>query len=198
MTSTVPEMDAILQVHRDAITAITDITDSFGAGDWDRQTPCDAWTALDLAGHVITAATMWHEALDDANEGITTARWRYTDLPRHNEEYLAALPDVSGPERIEEFVDCATHWCDRVAQADSDLAIPIAVQDVCPTPLTVGSFAWLAGSEFHLHAWDFAQTIGEQYRNPHAQSILDARTTLFETQPGSGDPWEQIIQQSRT
>jgi hypothetical protein len=32
-----------------------------------------------------------------------------------------------------------------------DLPIPVAIRDICPTPLTVGLFAWLAGVEFHLH-----------------------------------------------
>ena len=46
----------------------------------------------------------------------------------------------------------------RIAPAitDPDLPIPIAVQDVCPTPLTVKLFAWPSGGECHLHAWDVA------------------------------------------
>jgi hypothetical protein len=149
---------------------------------------------------------MWHEALDDAEAGVSVARWGWNEMARYNDEYLAALPDTSGPERIDDFVDRANRWCDRVPLTDPDLPIPAAVQDVCPTPLTVSPFAWLAGAEFHLHAWDFAQAIGEDYTAPHAQTILDARTALFGTASDGrfgvtvdgGDPWDQIIRRSRT
>jgi hypothetical protein len=193
-----PSIGRILDVHRAGIDAIADITGRFEDHDWQLPTPCDEWTACDLAGHVITVTTMWHEALDDASAGIATPRWRWTDMARHNTEYLAALPDESGPERIGHFVDLASKWCDRVAETDPDLPIPVAVQDVCPLPLTVATFAWLAGGEFHVHAWDFAQTIGADYGSPlHARSILDARSALWGVVSTHGDPWELVIRHSR-
>ena len=195
---TPPPMDMILQVQRDGIAAVAEVTGRFNDDEWSRQTPCDAWTALELSGHVITAAMMWHEALDDAHDGVSTPRWRFKDLSRHNEEYLAALPDASGGARIEDFVDRANRWCDRVSETDPDLLFPAAIQDVCATPLTVGLFAWFGGVEFHLHAWDFAQTIGEDYRSPHAQTILDAVSALFGSTIDDGDPWDQIIRRFRT
>jgi hypothetical protein len=141
---------------------------------------------------------MWHEALDDAAAGITTSRWRWADMPRHNAEYLAALTDASGPDRIEDFVDLASRWCDRVVDTDPELPIPVAVQDVCPVPLTVAKFVWLAGGEFHVHAWDFAQTIGTDYRSPkHARSILNARSNLWALAVADGDPWDLVIEHSR-
>lgn len=185
-------------MHRAGIAAIADITSRYDAHQWQLPTPCDEWTAVDLAGHVITAATMWHEALDDATTGIETPRWRWADMSRHNTEYLAALPEASGPDRINDFVDLASRWCDRVADTDPELPMPVAVQDVCPVPLTVATFAWLAGGEFHVHAWDFARTIGAHYRSPsHARSIVDARSTLWGLVRADGDPWDLVIEHSR-
>lgn len=191
-------MEEILAVHGDGIAAIAEIAGRLDDDAWDRQTPCDGWTAQDLAGHVVTVSTMWHEALDDAEAGVTTARWRWKDMARHNDEYLASLPPASGPQRIVSFIDQANRWCERVAAVDPDLPIPVAVQDLCAIPLTVRLFAWVAGGEWHVHAWDFAQVIGESYRTAHAHIITQARAAMFGAPLADGDPWAEIIRQSRS
>lgn len=194
-----PPITAVVEVHRAGIAAIANITERYTDEDWLGPTPCDEWTALDLAGHTIAAAMMWHEALDDAVARATTSRWRWAELPRANAEYLDALPAASGPDRIEDFVTLATGWCNRVADTDPDLAIPVAVQDICPPRLTVATFTWLAGAEFHVHAWDFAQAIGDDYRprTDHARSIRNARVALWGSANRDGDPWDLIIRESR-
>lgn len=195
-----PPITATVEVHRAGLAAIAHVTERYADDDWMRPTPCDEWTALDLAGHTITAAMTWHEALDDAAAGAPTSRWRWAELPRANAEYLDSIPAASGPDRVEEFVTLATGWGNRVADTDPELPIPVAVQDICPSPLTVAMFTWLAGAEFHLRAWDFAQAIGDDYRarTDHAHSIRTARVAPWGSASDEGDPWDLIIRESRS
>ena len=59
------------------IEAIVNITVQFTAADWQRPTPCEEWTALDLAGHVLAVTDMWNDHLDDALAGVTTPRFTF-------------------------------------------------------------------------------------------------------------------------
>jgi hypothetical protein len=193
----VPSIESILNIQRDGVAAIVAITGRFDDTDWQRRTPCEAWTALDLAGHVITATTMWHQALDDAETGVTTPRLRWDDLSRHNQEYLESLPAESGPNRIETFAQRANDWFERVSRLDPALPIPVALQDIAAVPITLGLFAWAGGLEWHLHAWDFAQVIGEEYFTPHAETISAGIMATRGLSPRREDGWEHIISNLR-
>ena len=190
-------MDKCLAVQREALRAIPAITGRFDDSDWTRPTPCEKWNAAELAGHVLTVTGNWHAALDDAENATTTNLFGWDELPARNDESLAALPASAGPERISQFVDRAEAWCARAAGLDPDLPLPIALQDISAVPLTVGLFAWIGGWEWHVHAWDFAQVIGETHRPTDVQSLYDASLVIYGRDPEPGDPWERRVNDRR-
>lgn len=192
-----PPMEQSLTVQREGLRAIQDITGRFDDADWQRPTPCEKWNASELAGHVLTVTGNWHGALDDAERGTTTNRFAWDELPARNDESLAALPPSSGPERISQFVERAEAWCVRAADLDQDLPLPIALQDISAVPLTVGLFAWIGGWEWHVHAWDFAQVIGEPHRPMDVQTLYDAALVIYGRDAEPGDPWERRVTNRR-
>ena len=112
--------------QRDGIAAITQIADRFEDADWHRPSACEGWSALDLAGHVLTVANLWHDFVDRMEAGETSPPFRWDDFPDQNAKALAALPPSSGPERITAFVHRAHEWLERVAALDPDqpLGVP--------------------------------------------------------------------------
>jgi hypothetical protein len=61
-----PSAESVLDVHRDGIAAIVEITNGFEDADWLNPSPCDGWAAQDVATHLVTVTMMWHQALDDS------------------------------------------------------------------------------------------------------------------------------------
>jgi hypothetical protein len=68
---------------------------------------------------------------------------------------------------------------------------------VVAVPITVGLFAWVGGTEWHIHAWDFAQVIGQNYRTEHARVIYNGTMAIRGRTPGDEDPWEAILSRWR-
>jgi uncharacterized protein (TIGR03083 family) len=193
----VPPVESILEIQRDGVRAIQEITRRFDDVDWQSPTPCEGWTALDLAGHVLTAIENWHVLLDDSEAGALSARFSWDEMDAHFVGLLASLPDGSGPDRIGAFVQRADKYFERVSQLDPELTLVSALSDIAAVPVTVGLFAWLGGNEWHVHAWDFAQVIGEDYRTPHAPKIYEGSMAIRGLTPGPEDPWETTLHRLR-
>ncbi len=164
-----------LAAFHDGVTLICEISAQFGDAGWIAPSPCPEWRAIDLAGHLRCVADDFHEYLDDAPasrlarlmaRGVhpsTLAR----KLARQNAAELAALPDASGPEHIAAFASSARAYAQRL--------LPVwdlphhQYRDVL---VTVGGMAGAACAEWHLHAWDLAQTQGKDYRPADPDMLL--------------------------
>jgi hypothetical protein len=192
-----PSVESVLEIQRDGVGAIQEITGRYTEADWHRPTPCEGWSALDLAGHVLTAIDNWHVLLDDSEAGATAPRFGWDEMDAHFEALLAALPAGSGPDRIRTFTQRADEYFERVSRLDPRLPLVAALSDVAAVPLTVGLFAWVGGNEWHIHAWDFSQVIGEEYRTAHAQTIYQGTMAIRGLTPGDEDPWETMLDRWR-
>ena len=192
-----PPVELSIEIQREAIGAIQDITDRFETAEWQRPTPCKEWNAVELAGHVLAVTGNWHEALDDAEAGTTAHLIAWDELPARNGEAVAALPASTGPERVSQFADRAEAWCRRAEALDPDLPLPVALQDLSAVPLTVGLFAWVGGWEWHLHAWDFVTVIGGYHRPADVQTLYEANLVIYGIDPKPGDPWERAVAHRR-
>lgn len=193
----VAPVDSSLQVQRDGVNAIARITGEYDESDWQRPTPCEGWTATDLAGHLVTAIDNWHVLLDDSEARASGPRFAWAEMDQFFKDRLAALPPGTGPERIGQFVDRAEQYFDRVHALDPELPLVSAFPDVTPVPMTIGLFAWLGGIEWHVHAWDFARTTSQPYRTDHAATLHEAAAAVFGGTVGDEDPWEAILNSLR-
>jgi Mycothiol maleylpyruvate isomerase N-terminal domain len=164
-----------LAVFNDGVTAICQISAQFTAAGWAAPSPCPEWRVADLAGHLRCVADDYHEYLDDAPVS-RLARLLASDadagtlarkLARQNAAELAALPDVRGPEHIAAFASSARGYAQRL--------LPIwdlphhQYRDVL---VTVGGMAGAASGEWHLHAWDMARALGQDYRPADPETLL--------------------------
>jgi uncharacterized protein (TIGR03083 family) len=192
-----PSVERALEIQRDGVRAIQRITGEFDEADWLKPTPCEGWTAVDLAGHVLTAIDNWHVLLDDAEAGVSVPRFGWDEMDAHFEAVLASLPVGSGPDRIGAFAERAEDYFERVAGLDPDLPSVPAMSAVAVVPITVGLFAWVGGTEWQIHAWDFAQVIGQDYRTEHARMIYNGTMAIRGRTPGDEDPWEAMLSRWR-
>lgn len=198
MASDAPSIETFVGLQREGVEAIVNITGRFTEADWQRPTPCEEWTALDLAGHVLAVTAMWDFHLDDALAGATTPRFDYRYMnSTYNLDAVSALPSDSGPDRIASFRRRAGEWFERLAQTDPELPFPAGMQELAALPVTVRLFASAGVMEWHIHAWDFATVIGEDYRPLDPEPIRDALVRLFDLEVEPGDPWEQVLRLRR-
>ncbi len=158
--------------------------------DWSAPTPCAAWTANDVAGHVLTIARYYNGILDAVDAGQPRR-----DLPRGkgleamNARDLAALPASGGPERIQEFATSARAYGDRLASVDWQMILGYWAD---LGPLTAAEHTGLAVGEWHIHAWDLCQSIGQDHRPTDPEVGAAARAALPAAFP-EGDPWDATL-----
>jgi uncharacterized protein (TIGR03083 family) len=193
-----PSVDKAIEVQRDGVRAIQRITNRFVDSDWDKPTPCDAWNATDLAGHVFTVIDTWRLLLDDSESGRSSPRFGWSEMDAHFETALRALSPGSGMDRVHTFAERAEDYFDRLARLDPELPLVAALSDIATVPLTIGLFAWVGGNEWHIHAWDFAQVTGEDYRTEHAALINEGSLAIRGRTPADGDPWQAILSRWRS
>ncbi len=179
--------------QRDGIAAIAQIADRFDDADWHRPSACEGWSALDLAGHVLTVANLWHDFVDRMEAGETSPPFRWDDFPDQNAKALAALPPSSGPERITAYVHRAHEWLDRVAALDPDQPLGVPPQDIVASQITLGSFIGFAANEWHAHAWDLGVAIGERYRPTNPEVLLEGLRSWFPQLESRGDSWRVVL-----
>ncbi len=201
------EAAPVLAVYDAGIEAIRLFAAQFDEMTWGAQTPCPEWRAFELAGHLRCVADDFHEYLDAApvsRYARLMATGAHPDtlsrkLARQNAAELAALADAPPADHIGSFVVAARHYAARLA-AVWDLPHH-QYRDVV---VTVGGMAGAAGSEWHLHAWDLARALGQDYRPADGAAILagwrNGMPQLPAPTAGSGlwasrhfDPWHAVL-----
>jgi hypothetical protein len=155
-----------LLAYHAGVTAICELAARFPAGLWDAPAPCPDWCAADVAGHLLCVADDYHEYLDEAPASRMArlmatgadARSLARKFARQNAAELAALPDGSAPDRIRAFAATARAYARR--------AVPLwdlPHHHYRGTVVTVGGMVGAACAEWHLHAWDLAWVLGQDY-----------------------------------
>lgn len=157
-----------LYAFRDGVEEIVLISSTFSEDDWSRPTPCSAWCARDLAAHPRTTAARYHDDLDQAVAGMPAAVHTGGDLAQLNAQMVSAVGPDAGWEHIRAFQDLALTYVDRL----------LAVWDVRPFTsgweASVGEAAEAMAIEWHVHAWDRAQSVARDYRPENVSTLAAA------------------------
>jgi len=174
MTDWVP--GPALAAYHAGVTVVCQLAAQFTVEAWAAPTPCPEWRAVDLAGHLRCVADDYHEYLDDAPLSRLARLMARRPSPeslarklaRQNAAELAALPDGTGFEHIAAFAASARAYAARA----------LAVWDLPhhrygDTVVTVAGMVGAACTEWHLHAWDLAASLGKDYR-PASPELLAA------------------------
>jgi uncharacterized protein (TIGR03083 family) len=168
------EIVPVLAAFHDGVTVICELAAQFSGDDWSAPTPCPEWRAADLAGHLRCVADDYNEYLDDA-PASRFARLMATGahpetlerkLARQNAAELAALPDDPAPQHIAAFAESARAYARRLAGVWN-----LPHHRYRDTVVTVAGMAEAACAEWHLHAWDLARALGQDYR-PAAPGLV--------------------------
>jgi hypothetical protein len=191
----------ILDLYEAGVSAVEQSTSPFTAVEWERRA-CGAWTATDLAGHLICVAGWYHAWLDRAEAGDATPPFTAADLAARNAAALSTLEPGGGHERVAVFAQEARRYAERLNSIwDLPYGFPLGT-------VTAGLHAGVAASEWHLHAWDFS---GGTYRPTRPRELfLAAGAALTATQRGPigrvssrmvplasrWKPWEQLLKRS--
>ena len=131
-----------------------------------RAAPVAEWTATRLTRHVAAVAGWYHDWLDRAERGDAAPPFSAEDLAPQNERELAVLAGTDGPTALEQFVTRARTYRDRLpAKWDLPYGYPRGT-------VTAGLHAAVATTEWHLHAWDLAQTGGGVTHRPSDPDAL--------------------------
>jgi len=193
MTSARDAAEPGLPAQRDGIDAFAQIAGRFEDPDWHRPSACEGWSALELAGHVVTVADLWHHMVDRMESGETSPPFGWEDFPERNATALAALPATSGPERVTAFVHRAHEWVDRVAALDPDQPLGVPPQEFVTSQITLGSFIGASAIEWHVHAWDLGCAIGERYQPTDPDALLDGQRSWWPHLEARGDSWRTVL-----
>ncbi len=184
----------------DAVEAMATRIDDSGA--WADPTPCPAWTAVELVGHLQIVAGWYHAWLDRAEAGIADPPFPAAKLPVVNAAAVDALPPTSGPERAAACVDLGRAYAKRLPER---WGLPYGYPRAT---VTAGFHAGVAAIEWHVHAWDLGQVVGHQHRPPDpavlaavgVESELRWRAPMLRPliplarrAASAGDPWRRIL-----
>ena len=134
------------------------VVDQLDAADWDRPSPCDGWTALDVLGHLTTSMDMGLSLF--AGEQPT---WPEADRPA----------DLVDGDPVAVYADVAARC--RTAFGDADLDVEM------DTPMgkrTVADRLAFPAIDLYVHAWDIGTAAGVGVEIPDvvvdfAHSYLD-------------------------
>jgi hypothetical protein len=158
----------VLRAYDDGVDAVEAMSARVDAADaWGDSTPCPAWNAAELAGHLQVVAGWYHGWLDRAEVGDAEPPFPAARLPVENAAAVDALPPTSGAERIDAFVMLARSYAKRVPERWS---LPYGYPR---GTVTVGLHAGVAAIEWHVHAWDLGRVVGHDYR-PADPAVLAA------------------------
>lgn len=193
----------VLRCYDDGVDAVEAMaTRITAAGAWDAPTPCPAWTAAELMGHLEVVAGWYHAWLDRAEAGITTAPFSADHLPVENAAAVDALPPTSGPERLTAFATLARTYVKRIPERwNLPYGYPRGT-------VTAGFHAGVAAIEWHVHAWDLGQVVGVEHRpaDPATLAAIGAESELrwrlgwlrpalplVRAVATSRDPWRRVL-----
>jgi uncharacterized protein (TIGR03083 family) len=201
--SEVPQ-DEVLSLFDDGVDAFARLAGALSGEDWDRPA-CGEWNAVLLTRHVAAVAGWYHEWLDRAERGDATPPFRGEDLASQNDRALVPLAETAGPAALELFVTRARSYRARLPAAwDLPYGYPRGT-------VTAGLHAAMAATEWHLHAWDLARSVGSGHRpsDPDAlyrgagaclasaQGGLKGRIAAVLVPVGARlSPWEALLRRS--
>jgi hypothetical protein len=136
----------VLALYEAGVSAVEQSTASLTAAEWQRSA-CGAWTATDLAGHLICVAGWYHAWLDRAEAGDAAPPFTAADLAARNDAALSTLEPECGEERRRERRTADRHLSHNErgsgnlrAMSDERMALPSAA-DVLREQLR---YAWLS------------------------------------------------------
>ena len=196
--------DEVLRLYDEGVDGFAGFAGGMTDDDWDRRA-CGEWSAVAVARHVASVAGWYHEWLDRAEGGDALPPFRADELAVQNELALAAAGETTGPEALELFVTRARSYRERLpATWDLPYGYPRGT-------VTAGLHAAVAACEWHLHAWDLAQSGGSAhlpsdpdclYRGAsaclaEAQGGLKGRIAAVLAPVGARlSPWEALLRRS--
>lgn len=188
---TVPTMEGTLRIYLDGVDAVARTTAKFGDRDWSRPTPCAKWRTCEIAAHLHATAARYHDELDCAVSGQPAPLIIGEELARFNAHKLDTIAPSGAPEHIRFFRGLALSYAKRLPDL-WNLRPYLSGWDV-----SVGEAAGAMAIEWHVHAWDLAQSVALQYRPDAADTLESAwRISLepvFSVAPPAGDPWDALL-----
>lgn len=197
-------VDLATRLFRDGVESVDRITSVLGTGDWELPA-CGRWTGTETARHLLAVARWYHEWLDRAIAGDASPPFPASEMDTHNDDALATIGDISGPEAISEFAETATAYFGRATE-HWNLAYGYPYGTV-----TVGLHCGVAATEWHLHAWDLSHTLEYRHQPQNPQALfIAAGMCLAEARSGLGgavlrflvplgarrNPWSTILKRS--
>ncbi|MCP4380138.1 MAG: hypothetical protein GY798_01705 [Hyphomicrobiales bacterium] len=197
-------VDLIERLFRDGVESVERISSGLSNRAWERPA-CGRWTGAQTARHLAAVARWYHEWLDRAIAGDASPPFTASEMDQRNDDALARIGDISGPEAITDFAETATDYLRR-ATAHWNLAYGYPYGTV-----TVGLHCGVAAAEWHLHAWDLSHTSELRHRPQNPEALFTAAgMCLAEAKGGLGgamlrflvplgarrSPWPTILQRS--
>lgn len=128
------------------LDAFSDVVARLQPADWDRPSPCEGWTALDVLGHLGTAVAM----------GISLLRGQQP-----------SFPDVDRPAQLVDGEPTA-YWQRLAAESRASLegADLDLVMDTPMGPRTVADRLAFPAIDLFVHAWDIGRAAGLEVTIP--------------------------------
>lgn len=159
--------ETVTHLYRDGVDAIIAVTSSFDDASW-AAPACGTWDGADTALHVLGVARWYGQWLDRALAGTTSLPFPATEIDQHTNENLEALRGIDGPTATEQFGKTALAYLDRATDNwDLPYSYPYGTA-------TVGLHLGVAATEWHLHAFDLARSIGRVHEPHDAPALFRA------------------------
>ncbi len=194
----------VMRLYDEGVDALVAAAGALGPDEW-RRSACGAWTASDLARHVLAVAQWYHGWLDRAERGDATPPFAVSELAPRNATALEELSALDGPEAVSRFVSVAGRYRARLPETwDLPYGYPRGT-------VTAGLHAGTAACEWHLHAWDLAHASGRVHRPSDPAALYAAAGSCLAAAEGGMKgrltaalvplgarlrPWEALLRRS--
>ena len=137
------------------LDAFDGVVQQVPTGAWDRPSPCEGWTALDVLGHVVRVLDV----------GAVVLRGETPDW----------TPPAGRPALLVGDADPAERWAGARDAVRATMAGGVDLERVVDSPMgprTVGQGLSFPAIDLHVHAWDLARATGVPYE-------VDAEAAAF-------------------
>lgn len=160
-------VEFVSRLFRDGVESVELVGAGLSQRAWE-EPACGDWTATQTARHLVAVARWYHEWLDRAIAGDASPPFAASDMDQRNEDALAAIGDLSGPDAISEFAESATAYSSRaIDHWDLPYGYPYGT-------VTVGLHCGVAATEWHLHAWDLSYSSERRHRPQDPAALFTA------------------------
>jgi uncharacterized protein (TIGR03083 family) len=196
--------DEVLRLYDEGVDAFARLAGGLSDDGWEGPA-CGEWTAAALTLHVAAVAAWYHAWLDRAEHGDAAPPFPGEQLAAQNELALVPLAETAGPAARDLFVTRARSYAARLPAAwDLPYGYPRGT-------VTAGLHAAMAASEWHLHAWDLARSVGAEHKPSDPDALYRATgACLAKAQGGLKgriadllvpvgarlSPWEALLRRS--